>query len=256
MDRFVFLHGFTQTHHHWHPAAHLLAQEVDQQVERPATLAFVDLPGHGLASDDLEGRFDDVGERLVDVAGRGTYVGYSMGGRMALAAAATGAAAVERLVLVGATPGITDDLERSERARADEERARRLERTGVDAFLDEWLAMPMFAGLPVDDRDVALRRRNTAAGLAHSLRAYGTGAQSPLWDRLDRIRVPVLVLAGESDVKFTEIGSRLAAALPVATFATVPGAGHAAHVERPAATVALIARWLATPPSCLPGTGN
>lgn len=252
MDRFVFLHGFTQTHHHWHAAAHLLAQHL----EGASTLAFVDLPGHGLASDDLEGRFDDLGERLVNVAGRGTYVGYSMGGRMALAAAATGAAAVERLVLVGATPGITDDLERSERARADEERARRLERTGVDAFLDEWLAMPMFAGLPVDDRDVAHRRRNTATGLAHSLRAYGTGVQPSLWDRLDGIQVPVLVLAGESDVKFAEIGSRLAAALPVATFATVPGAGHAAHVERPATTVDLIARWLSTPPNCLPGTGS
>lgn len=240
MSRFVFLHGFTQTHHHWHAAAHLLADRIDPA----STLAFVDLPGHGLASDDVAGRFDDVGARLVALAGTGTYVGYSMGGRIALAAATTGAPAVERLVLIGATPGIVDDAERADRARLDDRRAEELEQAGVDAFLAAWLAMPMFARLPADDDGLAHRARNTVEGLAHSLRAYGTGAQTPLWDRLREVRVPVLVLAGESDEKFVEIGTRLAASLPDGTFATVPGAGHAAHVERPAATVDLIATWL------------
>lgn len=253
MRRFVFLHGFTQTHHHWHATAHLLARRVDAT----ATLAFVDLPGHGLAVDDVDGGIDTIGSRLVGLAGRGTYVGYSMGGRIALAAAATGAPGIERLILVGATPGIEDPHERAERARLDGERAQQVERVGVDAFLDEWLAMPMFARLPSDEAGLAHRRRNTAAGLAHSLREYGTGAQTPLWDALARIDVPVLVLAGELDTKFSEIGLRMAAALPRARFATVPGAGHAAHTERPDATVALIADWLATPatPTGLPGSG-
>ena len=76
MARFVFLHGFTQSHHHWHAAAHLLREQVDPT----GTLAFVDLPGHGLAADDTSGSIDDVGPRLTRLAGRGTYVGYSMGG--------------------------------------------------------------------------------------------------------------------------------------------------------------------------------
>lgn len=245
MPRLVFLHGFTQTHHHWHAAAHLLAGRVDPG----STLAFVDLPGHGLASHDPDGDIDAVGPRLVAVAGPGTYIGYSMGGRIALATAATGAPAVERLVLIGATPGIEDDDERAARARLDDERARRVERVGVDTFVEEWLAMPMFAGLPPDRDGVEHRRRNTSAGLAHSLRAYGTGAQRPLWDRLAAIRIPVLVLAGERDGKFADVGARMAAALPHGAFDTVPGAGHAAHTEQPAATVALIARWLNAPPT-------
>lgn len=240
MTRWVFLHGFTQTHHHWHAAAHVLAGTVDPG----ATLAFVDLPGHGLAADDREGQIDDVGPRLVQVAGRGTYVGYSMGGRIALVAAASGAPEIERLVLIGATPGIVDASERAERARLDDERASRIESVGVDRFLDEWMAMPMFARLPRDDDGVAHRRRNTVAGLAHSLRAYGTGAQTPCWDRLASIDVPVLVLAGALDAKFVDIGRRMSEALPHAAFATVPDAGHAAHSERPAATVDLITAWL------------
>lgn len=240
MTRLVFLHGFTQTHHHWHAAARLLADRVDSD----ATLAFVDLPGHGLASDDSEGTIADVGHRLTRLAGPGTYIGYSMGGRIALAAAATGATAIERLVLIGATPGIVDSTERAERARLDEERARHLERVGVDAFVDEWLAMAMFARLPEDDAGLAHRRGNTAAGLAHSLRSYGTGGQTPLWHALPAIEIPVLVLAGELDDKFAEIGARTADLLPRGTFVAVPGAGHATHAERPVATTALISRWL------------
>ena len=240
MTRFVFLHGFTQTHHHWHAAAHRLAAHTDPQ----ATLAFVDLPGHGLASDDQAGRIDDVGPRLATLAGPGTYVGYSMGGRIALAAAATGAPEIERLVLIGATPGVPDTVDRAERARLDDERAQRLETIGVEAFLDEWLAMPMFARLPDDEEGLDHRRRNTVAGLAHSLRAYGTGAQPPLWDALASIEIPVLVLAGELDTKFVDIGRRTAESLPRAAFAVVPRAGHAAHAERPDEFVAAVAAWL------------
>lgn len=240
MERFVFLHGFTQTHHHWHTAAHLLAERVDPA----ATLAFVDLPGHGLAADDVDGSIDEVGRRLIGLAGTGTYVGYSMGGRIALVAATTGDARIERLVLIGATPGIADASEREDRHRLDDARAQRLEQIGVDAFVDEWLAMPMFARLPDDEDGRAHRCRNTTTGLAHSLRAYGTGAQTPLWDALASIHIPVLVLAGELDTKFAAIGARLVEQLPRATFAPVPDAGHAAHTERPAATATLIATWL------------
>ena len=240
-SRLVFLHGFTQTHHHWHAAAHLLAARTD-----PATtLAFVDLPGHGLAADDRGGEIDTLAPRLLRLAGSGTYVGYSMGGRIALAAAATGDPRVERLVLLGATPGIEAPAERDARRHLDEARAQRVEAVGVDVFVDEWTAMPMFARLPADPVARAHRRANTADGLAHSLRAYGTGAQTPLWDALPAIRVPVLVLAGALDTKFAGIGERMAALLPHGTFAAVPGAGHAAQTERPTTTVDLIAEWLA-----------
>ena len=60
------------------------------------------------------------------------------------------------------------------------------------------------------------------------------------------VQIPVLVLAGERDAKFTEIGQRMAGAIPNATFATIPDAGHAAHAEQPAATAALVSDWLTT----------
>lgn len=238
-DRLVFLHGFTQTHHHWHAVAHRIVRAID----RSPALTFVDLPGHGLAADDHT-PIADAGGPLAALAGRGTYVGYSMGGRFALMAAISRPDLVERLVLIGATPGIDDVGERAERRALDAERAALIERDGVDRFLDTWLAAPMFAGLPDDPDGLAHRRRNTPDGLASSLRNAGTGSQPSLWGRLDEITAPVLVLAGELDAKFTEIGRRMAERLPRATFASVSGAGHAAHTERPIDTVRIIADWL------------
>jgi pimeloyl-ACP methyl ester carboxylesterase len=145
---------------------------------------------------------------------------------------------------LGATPGLDDATERTERRRADDARAARLEEIGVDAFLDEWLAAPLFATLPADAAGREHRQRNTEAGLAHSLRTAGTGAQRSLWDRLDEIQIPVLVLAGELDAKFSGIGRAMAIALPDATFVPVAGAGHAAHAERPEDVAAVIATWL------------
>lgn len=239
-DRLVFLHGFTQTHHHWHACAHRIAA----QLAEPPTLALVDLPGHGLGSADRRS-IDAVAPDLPGAGGRGTWIAYSMGGRFALAAAVTAPPQIEALVLVGATAGLELADDRAARVDEDERRARRIETAGVDRFVDEWLAAPMFAGVPFSERDRRYRRRNTATGLASSLRLAGTGAQQPVWDRLDRIRVPVLVLAGEQDVKFTAIGRRLADAITGATFAPIPGAGHAAHTERPDETATVIADWIA-----------
>lgn len=243
-DRLVFLHGFTQTHHHWHECAHLIARAIGGT----PTLTYVDLPGHGLSHSDRLS-VEDAAAQLVELAGRATYIGYSMGARHALSAAAGGASQIERLVLVGGTAGLEDPDERAARVAADTALADRIDEIGTERFVDEWLAQPLFAGLRASDHDRAHRLRNSPAGLSASLRLAGTGAQQPVWSRLATITIPVLVLAGEHDAKFTAIGRRLADAIPGATFHPIPGAGHAAHAEQPQATADLIAGWLSRVPS-------
>jgi pimeloyl-ACP methyl ester carboxylesterase len=65
-----------------------------------------------------------------------------------------------------------------------------------------------------------------------------------MWDRLSVVRVPVLVVTGERDARYTALGQRLVAALPVATLAVVAGAGHAAHLEQPGAFLDAVLPWL------------
>lgn len=233
----VLLHGFTQTARCWAPVDEALAADHD--------VVALDLPGHGASQHhraDLAATAGLVASTVRQTVGRPvTLVGYSMGGRVALHVALAHPDVVARLVLIGATPGIEDDDERAERRRRDEALADRIEAIGVPVFLDEWLAQPLFAGLDSASSHRAERERNTAAGLASSLRLAGTGTQVPLWDRLGEMTVPVLLVSGADDTKFTAIAEAMVPLLggPV-PHVVVPGAGHTTHLERPDAVIPLL----------------
>ena len=235
--RIVLVHGFTQTGRSWATVATGLARDHE--------VVLVDAPGHGgsaaVRADLLEGA-----ELLGQAGAVGTYVGYSMGGRLALHLALSRPQLVSCLVLIGATAGVEDDAARAARRDTDAALATALEREGLDAFLQQWLAQPLFASLPSRAAGLDDRRRNTVDGLAWSLRSCGTGAQQPLWDRLGSLAMPVLVMAGEHDERFTAIGRRMVQAMgDNATFVPVPGTGHAAHLEQPEVFVELLRAWLA-----------
>ncbi|MGZ4701382.1 MAG: alpha/beta fold hydrolase, partial [Ilumatobacteraceae bacterium] len=87
-------------------------------------------------------------------------------------------------------------------------------------------------------------RRNSAGGLATSLRLAGTGAQDSLWSRLGELDMPVLAIAGELDDKYAAIGRQLAASVPDGRFAEITGAGHAAHLQDPDQLTDLLRSWL------------
>ena len=231
--RLVLVHGFTQTGRSWDALAASLAGDHE--------VVAVDAPGHGGSADARADLVAGAG-LLAAAGGRATYVGYSMGGRLCLHLAVARPDLVERLVLVSATAGIDGAEDRAARRASDEELAATLERDGLDAFLDRWLAQPLFATLA--DAGLDDRRRNTVAGLASSLRLAGTGTQEPLWDRLPSLPMPVLLVAGARDAKFVAAAERMAALVPDATLAIVDGAGHTVHLERPAAFEDVLRRWL------------
>jgi 2-succinyl-6-hydroxy-2,4-cyclohexadiene-1-carboxylate synthase len=167
-----------------------------------------------------------------------------MGGRVALHLALMYPHVVDRLVVLGATPGIEDDDERAARRAADEALAARLVEIGLERFLDEWLAQPLFADFRITDADRADRMRNTVEGLASSLRLAGTGTQVSLWERLKELSMPVLALAGEQDARFEAIADRIARCVPNGRSAVVHGAGHAAHLQQPGQLTTRLELWL------------
>jgi 2-succinyl-6-hydroxy-2,4-cyclohexadiene-1-carboxylate synthase len=234
--RVVLVHGFTQTLASWGVVGDRLAGRFE--------VVRVDLPGHG-GSGGVRVGFEEAAGLVAEAGGVGAYVGYSLGGRLCLRLALDRPDLVPALVLIGASPGIGDPGGRAERRAADDALARRVERDGVTAFLDDWLAGPLFASLPVPAAGREERLANTTQGLASALRRLGTGAQEPLWERLSTLRPPVLLVAGERDAKFAGIAREMAAAIgEAAQVELVPGAGHAVHLERPAATAALVEGFL------------
>ena len=237
MARVVLVHGFTQTGRSWAAIAARLSA-VGHDVVCP------DAPGHGDAG-NVRADLWQAADHIARAGGRAVYTGYSMGGRIALHLALSRPDLVTGLVLLGATPGIDDDGARATRRADDEARAVELECDGVAAFLDHWLATPLLASLPRDAAGVGDRLRNTAAGLADSLRRCGTGQQTPLWSRLAELRMPVLCLAGERDARFTALARRMADTIgPNAAAEVIAGAGHAAHLEAPDAFADRLVRFV------------
>lgn len=245
----VLLHGFTGSARSWGEFGQLLASDF--------TVIAVDLAGHGQNTSPTDLHHYTMAQCVDDTVEAvrllgfefAHWLGYSMGGRTALHVAAAYPDSVRSLSLIGASPGLDCVEDRVARRSADELLAARIEREGVEAFVDYWENVPLFAtqrALPADIRARIRegRLRNTVTGLANSLRGMGTGAQEPLHDRLGTLTMPALIMAGELDHKFTEIGREMAAVIPQSRFEPVAAAGHAAQAERPAECAQLVADFI------------
>jgi len=242
----MLLHGFTGSAQ----GMACLAESFEDRFE----VLTPDLPGHGRCPVPAHFSFDAAVSQLLAtlVASghrRACWLGYSMGARLALACAVRDPGCAAALVLVGARAGIADPAEREARRRQDEALAARIENAGLEAFVDEWLAQPMFATqrrLGQSFLAAARRERlaNRPESLAASLRALGPGAQPPLFDELGRVAAPTLLVAGALDEKFVGAAHDLARRLPRAEVCEIAGAGHATHVEEPEAFLAAAREFL------------
>ncbi len=230
----AFVHGFTQTRTSWEPLIAEMSTEIEAML--------IDAPGHGESGDACS--LADTAHLLCGAAGGRTLVGYSMGARMSLVAATVCPGAFSRLVIISGTAGIDTEPERAQRRSDDEQLADRIEQIGVARFVDEWLANPMFAGLSIENARRDERMKNTARGLAGSLRLAGTGTQQPLWDQLPEISVPVLFVAGEHDSKFCALAERMHSLVPGSELHVHPGVGHTVHLEDPRGCAGVIDGWL------------
>lgn len=239
----TLLHGFTQSVRSWHEVI----------AGMPARYQWVlpDLRGHGdtrvrpgaphtmeACTADLEMLWDHLG------IARTHLVGYSMGGRLALHVAATRPQRILSLLTIGAHAGLEEDA-REGRRRGDEALAQRIEKDGLEAFVNYWSSLPMFAGLerrgPSFVTQVRTERMNNrVAGLAESLRGMGAGAMRPIWDELARVTCPCTFVAGQLDHGYVASARRLAGTVPDGRVVVVQRAGHTVHQERPEAFARLL----------------
>ena len=231
------VHGFAGSALTW--GAFIAAARAD------FTVLTVDMLGHG-GSDALGDPYRYRMERciqnlaaLLDHFGidRAHWLGYSMGGRIALSAAVALPKRTYSVVAESASPGLSTTRERSDRVRQDEALADWIEEGGIERFVEYWEALPLFASqarLSSDQRDKlrGQRLRNTPSGLANSLRGIGTGAQPPLHRKLRSLQAPALFIAGEEDEKFAEVAQEMHQAVPGSRLHIIPQAGHAGHLEQ------------------------
>jgi 2-succinyl-6-hydroxy-2,4-cyclohexadiene-1-carboxylate synthase len=244
----TLLHGFTQSGRSW--------RELIARMPDGWRWIVPDLRGHGqtITKEGAPCSMEACAEDLVALweeldLGKTHVVGYSMGGRLGLHLGARRAERLFSLLTVGAHAGLADDA-RAGRRQADEELAQRIERDGIESFVDYWGSLPLFAGLRRRGPGYvaqlrADRLQNQVAGLGCSLRGMGAGAMEPLWDELGDLSVPCTFVAGQLDPGYVASARRLAATVRHGQIEVVPRAGHAVHQERPDMFARVLANHLA-----------
>ena len=233
----VLLHGFTGSTKTW------------QQVIPKLTdyrLVTVDLLGHGktdapedIAPYSMEAQVEMLDQLFTQLQLKAfVLLGYSMGGRVALSYAVRYTERIEQLLLESASPGLTNEEERTVRKLADDALAEKIMENGIPSFVDTWENIPLFASqkalsLNIQNEIRAERLQQSARGLTNSLRGVGTGVMPPLWDELDKLTFPVTLLTGALDTKFVGLAKNMLEKLQFGQHFSVSNAGHAIHVENP-----------------------
>ena len=232
------LHGFTLTGEQFAAAGPALRR----------TVIAPDLPGHGTNADASTDLGDVIESILTPVEGPMPVIGYSQGGRLALLTAVDHPDTVSALVLVSATAGIQEATDRASRARRDIELASELSKTTIEEFIDTWTSAGITSTRNLSKElrytDRAIRCGNSPQGLARALTGYGQGAQPSVWHRLKDLPMPVLVMSGGRDGRYTTIARKLVSAIPDAELVTIEAAGHNPLLDNPDHAYVAISEFL------------
>lgn len=183
-------------------------------------------------------------------------VGYSMGGRIALELAAQRPELAPRLVLLSASPGLDDAIDgagaRARRAADDDARAAEIARDGLDAFVERWYRLPLFAPFAAHPAFSSARLRRTqgeAAFWSRCVSGCSPGRAEPRWASLAALAPRTLFAAGALDERYAAVAARAQAMAPALRCEIVAGAGHVLPLESPGACARLIESALGIPPA-------
>lgn len=162
---------------------------------------------------------------------RPILAGYSLGGRLALAALAAYPERFSGGVIVSAHPGLACVEDRLARRTSDEIWARRAREMDWDAFLDHWDDQEVLAGpRPLPDRSGLEARREA---LARGWENWSLGRQEDLRQTVAASGVPICWVTGARDGKFTALGREMAGRADGIELRVIPDCGHRVIFEKP-----------------------
>jgi len=238
LSKCILLHGFSGSSQNWQPLLPSLTSHFQ--------VLTLDILGHGRSSsppDINRYQMANIANDIIALLDQQTnqpvhLLGYSMGGRLALCLAVHYPQRFKSLILESASPGLKTEAEREERRQRDNALADRIERDGIESFVDFWESLSLWASQEQLSSDTRIRLhqqrlQNNSTGLANSLRGMGTGVQPSLWEKMTNLTLPTLLMTGELDKKFVGIAQEMALLLPQTSHITIHNAGHTIHLEKP-----------------------
>lgn len=243
------IHGFTGSANDW--------QAIAPELDHSFNIYMIDLIGHGRSdspSDTFlytQSSIVDQLEEIVSAVNSNISViaGYSMGGRAALCYALQQQEFLNGLILESASAGLKDYALREERVIADDKLAQFISDHSIEEFLEYWMNLDIFNTQRRFSSE-KLRRLledkldNNKKGLINSLRGFGTGTMTPLWDELKELKTKTLLITGELDTKFNTINVEMKSELPLACHEIIKNAGHNTHLEEPKQFISVVNKFL------------
>lgn len=237
----VMLHGWGAHSGVWGRFADCLASEF--------RLHLVDLPGHGRSRDEyqeasLRSFADEVGDRFPGAH----WLGWSLGGLLALATALRSPGRIDRLVLISASASFLKKPHWPDGMSDDDFNAFR---SGIEQ--DHLAALKRFAALQGHGTGGASEvRQELQACLdaaepskAALLEGLDTLAVTDLSAGLDRMQNPVMLISGDRDLVAAPVSvEQTARRIPGAVYRSVPDAGHAPFISHPSELCALVGGFL------------
>lgn len=194
--------------------------------------------------------------QLIEDLGFTTYslLGYSMGGRLALAYALAYPQEVLRLILESSSYGECDPQNRVKRREHDVWMANSILENGIEWFNHYWSNLDLFASQihlssGVREKISERRLRNSPQALANTLRGTGQGIYPCLKEHISNLAIPVLYINGEYDEKYQGIGQEFTQLNPSIRREIIAGVGHNTHIENPKAFTEVVNTFLEMSPS-------
>jgi 2-succinyl-6-hydroxy-2,4-cyclohexadiene-1-carboxylate synthase len=187
----------------------------------------------------FEQEVDRLAEQVAGQAfGRAHLAGYSLGARLALGLLVRHPELFDAATLIAVHPGLETDRERAERQALDQTWQELLRDEPLEVFCERWEAQPIFQSqqrlVPaVLAEQRQLRRAQHPVGLGRALAVLGLGVMPCYCGSLPALDLPLRLVVGELDAKFSRLAQSMVTSLPRADLCAVRDAGHNVLLERP-----------------------
>jgi 2-succinyl-6-hydroxy-2,4-cyclohexadiene-1-carboxylate synthase len=170
-------------------------------------------------------------------------LGYSLGGRLALHAVLQNPYLWTGAIAISTSPGIANLEDRQTALQRDQVWASRFCTEPWSTLLTEWDNLPVFNGIPcaIDREEDHFSRQQ----IARLFDTFSQGRQDDLLPRLKTVATPpILYISGALDLKYCEMGRRLAQDCRIVEQVAIAQAGHRVPWENASALTQTIQQWL------------
>lgn len=242
------LHGFTGSGESF--------DHINSIISKKYTVFALDLIGHGHTNSPENPELYSLGsqiDHLNQIINSLSIVspvlwGYSMGGRLALNFAINFPEKISGLILESTSNGIESDSDRIDRLQKDMDLSNQISKD-YTSFLQKWNRLPLFKSPPMvvlhpKTRFLEIQNQQNPIGLSHSVLQFSPAHAPYIFKELEKISVPVLLLTGQLDEKYTQLWDLLKYQLKQPKHKIIQNAGHRVHLDNPVDYIKALENYL------------